>query len=31
MLGQELRGERGVAGATRGMVGRQINKVPEMI
>jgi hypothetical protein len=27
----ELSGERGVADATRGMVGKLINKLPEMI
>jgi hypothetical protein len=31
MPGQELSGERGVADATRDRVGRQINKLPEMI
>jgi hypothetical protein len=31
MPGQELSGERGVADATRGLVGRLINKLPEMI
>jgi hypothetical protein len=31
MPGQELSGERGVADTTTGLVGRQINKLPEMI
>jgi hypothetical protein len=31
MPAQDLSGERGVADATRGMVGKPINKLPEMI